>query len=173
MGVLVFALSLIWVDTPFWSKLVFAIGIIVANVPEGMLTTVTLCLSIAARRMAGQNALIRNLQSVETLGCTTVICTDKTGTLTANRMSLQRLFLNECIHSEADTAFEKEELEEFLRVAVLCNNARIATDGSSGRRSDRDGAARLCAAFSRSCSPCGLPLPASLKNRSPPPPRRW
>ena len=130
LGVLVFAVSLLWVDTPFWSKLVFAIGIIVANVPEGMLTTVTLCLSIAARRMAGKKALIRNLQSVETLGCTTVICTDKTGTLTANRMSLQRLFLNECIHSEADTAFEKEELEEFLRVAVLCNNARIAADGS-------------------------------------------
>jgi sodium/potassium-transporting ATPase subunit alpha len=130
LGVLVFAVSLLWVDTPFWSKLVFAIGIIVANVPEGMLTTVTLCLSIAARRMAGKKALIRNLQSVETLGCTTVICTDKTGTLTANRMSLQRLFLNECIHSEADTAFEKEELEEFLRVAVLCNNARIAADGT-------------------------------------------
>ncbi|MDZ4183738.1 MAG: HAD-IC family P-type ATPase, partial [Desulfuromonadales bacterium] len=130
MGILVFALSLLWIDTPFWTKLVFAIGIIVANVPEGMLTTVTLCLSIAARRMAGKKALIRNLQSVETLGCTTVICTDKTGTLTANRMSLQRLFLNECIHSEADTAFEKEELEEFLRVAVLCNNARIAADGT-------------------------------------------
>jgi sodium/potassium-transporting ATPase subunit alpha len=130
LGVLVFAVSLLWVDTPFWSKLVFAIGIIVANVPEGMLTTVTLSLSIAARRMAGKKALIRNLQSVETLGCTTVICTDKTGTLTANRMSLQRLFLNECIHSEADTAFEKEELEEFLRVAVLCNNARIAADGT-------------------------------------------
>ena len=130
MGVLVFALSLLWVDTPFWSKLVFAIGIIVANVPEGMLATVTLCLSIAARRMAGKNALIRNLQSVETLGCTTVICTDKTGTLTTNRMTMQRLFLNECIHSEADIAFEKEELEEFLRVAVLCNNARIAADGT-------------------------------------------
>ena len=130
LGVLVFALSLVWIDTPFWSKLVFAIGIIVANVPEGMLTTVTLCLSIAARRMAGKKALIRNLQSVETLGCTTVICTDKTGTLTANRMTLQRLFLNECIHSEADTAFEKEELEKFLRVAVLCNNARIAADGT-------------------------------------------
>ena len=130
MGILVFALSLLWIDTPFWTKLVFAIGIIVANVPEGMLTTVTLSLSIAARRMAGKKALIRNLQSVETLGCTTVICTDKTGTLTANRMSLQRLFLNECIHSEADTAFEKEELEEFLRVAVLCNNARIGADGA-------------------------------------------
>lgn len=130
MGLLVFTGSLLWIDTPFWTKLVFAIGIIVANVPEGLLATVTLCLSIAARRMAGQQALIRNLQSVETLGCTTVICTDKTGTLTANRMSVQRLFLNECIHSEADGDLAGSDLNDLLRVAVLCNNARISSDGS-------------------------------------------
>ena len=130
MGGLVFLVSLGWVDTPIWSKLVFAIGIIVANVPEGLMATVTLSLSIAARRMASQNALVRNLESVETLGCTTVICTDKTGTLTTNRMTLQRLFLNECIHSEADAGFEREELEKFLTVAALCNNARLKPDGS-------------------------------------------
>jgi sodium/potassium-transporting ATPase subunit alpha len=130
MGVLVFLVSLGWVDTPVWSKLVFAIGIIVANVPEGLMATVTLSLSIAARRMAAKNALIRNLESVETLGCTTVICTDKTGTLTANRMTVQRLFLNECIHSEAESDFEQEELEKFLLVATLCNNAHLKTDGT-------------------------------------------
>jgi sodium/potassium-transporting ATPase subunit alpha len=130
MGLLVFLVSLAWVETPFWSKLVFAIGIIVANVPEGLMATVTLCLSIAARRMAGKKALVRNLESVETLGCTTVICTDKTGTLTTNRMTVQRLFLNECIHSEADAFFEREELDRFLQVATLCNNARRKPDGS-------------------------------------------
>ena len=130
MGVLVFLVSLIWIDTPFWSKLVFAIGIIVANVPEGLMATVTLCLSIAARRMASRNALVKNLESVETLGCTTVICTDKTGTLTVNRMSVQRLFLNECIHSEADADFEKEELDKFLLIATLCNNAHVKPDGT-------------------------------------------
>jgi sodium/potassium-transporting ATPase subunit alpha len=73
MGAVVFLISSFFLDNPFWSRLIFAIGIIVANVPEGLLPTVTLCLSIAARRMASKNALIRNLESVETLGCTTVI----------------------------------------------------------------------------------------------------
>lgn len=130
MGLLVFLCSLFLVDTPFWSKLVFAIGIIVANVPEGLMATVTLCLSIAARRMATRNALVRNLESVETLGCTTVICTDKTGTLTLNKMTVQRLFLNECIHSQADADFEQEELDKFLLIATLCNNAHLKEDGS-------------------------------------------
>ena len=69
-------------------SLIFAIGIIVANVPEGLLPTVTLSLTMASRRMAQKNALIKNLESVETLGSTTVICTDKTGTLTQNRLGV-------------------------------------------------------------------------------------
>jgi sodium/potassium-transporting ATPase subunit alpha len=125
MGAVVFLISDLFLDNPFWSKLIFAIGIIVANVPEGLLPTVTLCLSIAAKRMAGKNALVKNLESVETLGCTTVICTDKTGTLTQNRMQVARLFLNECIHSDADAKFEREELEKILTVATLCNNAHL------------------------------------------------
>lgn len=129
MGGTVFLGSLVFRDAPVISTLIFAVGIIVANVPEGLLPTVTLCLSIAARRMADNKALVRNLDSVETLGCTTVVCTDKTGTLTINRMSLQRLFLNECIHNEADSDFEKEELEKFLMVATLCNNASVRENG--------------------------------------------
>nr|MCU0935104.1 cation-transporting P-type ATPase [Gammaproteobacteria bacterium] len=78
---------------PFWESLLFGIGIIVANVPEGLLPTVTLALALAAQRMAGRNALIRHLPAVETLGSTTVICTDKTGTLTENRLQPQRLFV--------------------------------------------------------------------------------
>ncbi len=71
-------------------RFVFAIGVIVANVPEGLLPTVTLSLALATQRMARRNAIVRRLSSVETLGATTVICTDKTGTLTANEMTVRR-----------------------------------------------------------------------------------
>ena len=73
-------------------RFVFAIGVIVANVPEGLLPTVTLSLAIATQRMARRNAIVRRLSSVETLGATTVICTDKTGTLTANEMTVRRVW---------------------------------------------------------------------------------
>jgi len=74
---------------PVLSAFVFGIGIIVANVPEGLLPTVTLALAMGARRMARRNVLIRHLPAVETLGAATVICTDKTGTLTLNRMTVR------------------------------------------------------------------------------------
>ena len=72
-----------------WANLVFAVGIIVANVPEGLLPTLTLALAMASRRMARRNMLVRRLTRVETLGASTVICTDKTGTLTENRMAVR------------------------------------------------------------------------------------
>ncbi len=129
MGLAVLLTGLLWLDNPFWSQLIFAIGIIVANVPEGLLATVTLSLALAARRMAANQALVKNLESVETLGCTTVICTDKTGTLTQNRMQVTRLFLNQCVHSDADARFERAELDKLLMVAVLCNNAQSLATG--------------------------------------------
>ena len=143
MGVVVLLVGMLWLDNPFWTKLIFAIGIIVANVPEGLLPTVTLCLSVAARRMAANNALIKNLESVETLGCTTVICTDKTGTLTQNRMKVTRLFLNDCIHSEADAQFERDELDKLLMVAALCNNARLKPDSDRCSGDPTEGALLL------------------------------
>ena len=75
-----------------WTNFVFAIGIIVANVPEGLLPTVTLAMAMAARRMARRNVLVRRLTSIETLGAATVICTDKTGTLTENRMTARTVY---------------------------------------------------------------------------------
>jgi sodium/potassium-transporting ATPase subunit alpha len=79
------------VDLPFWDNFVFAIGIIVANVPEGLLPTLTLSMAMGAQRMAARHTLVRHLPAVEALGSATVICTDKTGTLTENRMRARRL----------------------------------------------------------------------------------
>lgn len=73
---------------------IFAIGIIVANVPEGLLATVTIALAMTAKRLAYKMVLVKNLESVETLGSTTCICSDKTGTLTQNRMTLSQLFID-------------------------------------------------------------------------------
>lgn len=72
---------------------IFALTLIVANVPEGLLPTITLSLSLASQRMARRQALIKNLNSVETLGSATVICTDKTGTLTQNEMTVQSAWM--------------------------------------------------------------------------------
>lgn len=75
--------------------LLFGLGVMVALVPEGLLPTVTLSLARAAQRMAGQSALVRRLDAVETLGSTTIVCTDKTGTLTRNHMTVERVWTPE------------------------------------------------------------------------------
>ena len=93
MGATVFALSYLLIGMNVTESFIFAIGIIVANVPEGLLPTVTLALALGVKRMARRNALVRRLSAVETLSATTVICTDKTGTLTKNEMTVRYLWL--------------------------------------------------------------------------------
>jgi magnesium-transporting ATPase (P-type) len=93
MGATVFLLSYFLIGLDITESFIFEIGIIVANVPEGLLPTVTLALALGVKRMARQNALVRRLSAVETLSATTVICTDKTGTLTKNEMTVRYLWL--------------------------------------------------------------------------------
>ena len=112
----------------FWENLVFAIGIIVANVPEGLLPTVTLSLAMATQRMAKKNALVRHLPAVETLGSASVICSDKTGTLTQNRMNIRQVFYSGALGSP-DELFAAEA-EPLFAIMRHCHDLRrVEQDG--------------------------------------------
>jgi len=124
LGVLFFIISVL-MGNLFMGSIIFAIGIIVANVPEGLLPTVTLCLSIASKRMAKRNALIKNLESVETLGSTNVICTDKTGTITQNKMNVSTIYINfKEIGVLGKDVSKVKGGTNIIKTMILCNNSR-------------------------------------------------
>ncbi len=143
-----FLLSWLFVGLGPLESLVFAMGILVANVPEGLLPTVTLALAICVQRMARRRALVRRLSAVETLGSVSVICSDKTGTLTCNRMALQATWLPR-------SAPEAEAL--LLTCACLCSNAHLerGRDGLHGI-GDPTESALLTAAVARGLDPEAL-----------------
>ncbi|MFC1747200.1 cation-translocating P-type ATPase [Pseudomonadota bacterium] len=132
IGLLFFVIGF-FIGNPFWTNLIFAIGIIVANVPEGLLPTVTLALTQSSVRMGKRNAMVKHILSVETLGSTTVICTDKTGTLTRNKLHIEKLFLdfNEInIHNREQYA-QSPAAHTCSEIMALCNDV-IATNGQNG-----------------------------------------
>ncbi|BBD58512.1 cation-transporting ATPase, E1-E2 type [Nostoc sp. HK-01] len=137
MGVVIFLLTKLLVGMQLRESFIFAIGIIVAFVPEGLLPTVSLALAIGVRRMAKKNALVRRLSAVETLSATTVICTDKTGTLTKNEMTVRQLWVPNTQINVTGVGYEPKgeveisspEYESQMRLmlagAALCCNARL------------------------------------------------
>lgn len=116
IGLLFFILGFI-INYPIITNFLFCIGIIVANVPEGLLSTVTICLVITAKKMQKKNVLVKNLQSVETLGSITCICSDKTGTLTQNKMKVVHLFYDGKIF-KTESYFKDIEVDG----RIVCNS---------------------------------------------------
>jgi len=130
-----------------------AVALAVAAIPEGLPAVITTCLALGTRRMAQKNAIVRSLPSVETLGCTTIICSDKTGTLTTNQMSINKLFVPATASSfqhfdvtgstyepvgsitsngAAATAADQENLTELATICSLCNDAGIDYNEAKG-----------------------------------------
>jgi calcium-translocating P-type ATPase len=111
----------------------FAIGLIVANVPEGLLPTITLALAAGVRELARAGAVVKRLSAVETLGSTTVICTDKTGTLTENRMRVTRLWLT---GGDRDATTADARTRDLAVAAAVCTTAHPAGDGAPSDSGD-------------------------------------
>jgi sodium/potassium-transporting ATPase subunit alpha len=130
IGVLFFGVGR-FSGVPFWNAFIFAIGIIVAMVPEGLLPTLTLALVLATRRMARRNVLIRRLPAIGTLGATTVICTDKTGTLTQNQMVVKEIFLGEQSHPVAAGQTLAQRYLPFFLIARLCHDLKEGEQGGA------------------------------------------
>ncbi len=150
LGLVFFLLGYHLAGLTFAESFIFAIGIIVANVPEGLLPTVSLSLAMGVQRMAGKNAIVKKLSAVETLGSATVICTDKTGTLTSNRMNVVKLFINGRVIDVNGTGYapeggfvldgktmtekelEEEGVQKLLAASALCNNAALRPPSAVG-----------------------------------------
>jgi magnesium-transporting ATPase (P-type) len=141
IGIIFFLLLITLTPVSLAESFIFALGMIVAFVPEGLLPTVTLALARGSQRMAKRNALIKRLSAVETLGCTSVICTDKTGTLTQNEMTVKDIWVSGQYLTVTGAGYDpvgtilsgnnpvpvdiRSMLTRMLITAGLCTNARL------------------------------------------------
>ncbi len=141
VGSVFFLVSKIWLNLDFFSSILFMIGVMVACVPEGLQVTVSSALAINVLKMVKQNVLVKRLSAVQTLGSVTVICTDKTGTITKGEMTVKKLWVKDLVievsgigynpigdftlNGEALKVQEAAAVEKLLEIAALCNSAKI------------------------------------------------
>ena len=132
------------------AALTFSVGLIVANVPEGLLPTITLALAAGVRQLARRGAVVKRLSAVETLGSVTVICTDKTGTLTQNRMRATRLWMHDVEQSAAGNADGwQADLDLLVATAAACTTAEPGSEESPAGQGDPTEIALLALASER------------------------
>ncbi len=159
VGAAMFMAAKLLAHTETQAAFMFALGMIVAFVPEGMVPTVTLSLALAVQRMVKRNALVKRLSSVEALGSCSIICTDKTGTITENKMTVTRAFAGGAEFQLTGLGYSFEgtlipgqdsgansEIFELLKAGVWCNNARIELPPSNYVSGDPTEVALLVAA---------------------------
>ncbi|MEO1262460.1 MAG: cation-translocating P-type ATPase [Bacteroidota bacterium] len=153
--ILIVFISGMWLGTvSFWEMLVFALALAVATVPVALPTIVTIGLSMGSKLLARHNMLVKKLPAAESLGAATVICSDKTGTITQNQMSVTHTYFNEQT-IRIDTSgnfrvegklFDPAAMEPFFRIAYLCNNAKENNRGAEKKMNGNPTDAALLAA---------------------------
>ncbi len=141
VGIIFFLASLIWLKLNFIGSILFMIGVMVACVPEGLQVTVSSALAINALKMVKENVLVKRLSAVQTLGSVTIICTDKTGTITKGEMTVKKIWVQGKVVEVSGVGYapegtftyngkplEKHEsyaLEKLLEISALCNTAKV------------------------------------------------